>query len=222
MVTIICSIISSLLVGLLSLAGVMITLRSNNKNILAEKEERKQEKMQNIIDNRPELEVISYKTFFDEPGYFEDDDFQLDILMAFEEFGEKTYSDMTKFVRVEYELKNIGRGIIEYIDFISFNHNLYLFNLSKDKNNNLENTIFDRHTYIEYYTKKLHQNDTIKIRLWYHKDAVKESLTNNFTGIGFKSFDKRYWLQNLNAPRALLEESEMYSEKRYFDKINQK
>lgn len=210
------SIIGGIITGVVSLIGIIVTYRFNKKNLAISEKEKRIKEYDSIIENRPEFELTSYKTFFDKPGYFEDASFDFDILMVFDNVKNKdVYNKKEEFVRVEYELKNIGKSLIECVDVISILNHLYLFNLSNNKINSLENTIFDAYKSVLYYGRKIRNGDRIKIRLWYHKDVIQESLINNALMIGCKSFNKKYWRQNLNAPRGLLEESELIGEKEY-------
>jgi len=213
------SIITGVLTGGFSILGIWLTLRQTRKQNEQDRLDKIQERKQTIIDNRPEFEIISHKTYFDETGYFEDNSFHLDVLMFFKNVNHEIYNHKEDFTRVEYEIRNIGNSLVEYVEFMSYSKNLALFNLASKTDNNIENTIFDTHNYVSYYGKKVRQNDTLKIRLWYHKDAIMENFISNLTGIGFKSFDKRYWVQNLNAPRALLEESVLKTELEYDKKV---
>ena len=54
------SIIVALITGTLSILGVVLTLRQNNKQLIIERQERREEKIQKIWDTRPELEIVNY------------------------------------------------------------------------------------------------------------------------------------------------------------------
>lgn len=213
------SIITGVLTGGFSILGIWLTLRQTRNQKEQERLDEMQEKSQAIIDNRPEFEIISHKTYFNETGYFKDDTAQIDVLMCFTNVQPKLYEHEEDFTRVEYIIKNIGKSLVEYVEIMSYSEDLRLYNMASKTYNNIENTIFDAHNHISYFGKRIRKNETLKMRLWYHKDAILEHSIMNLTGIGFKSFDKRYWIQNLNAPRAVLEESVLASETEYNRKV---
>ena len=61
--TLIISILSAVVAGALSILGVVLTLRQNNKQLILERQERSEEKIQKIWDTRPELEIIDCKKY---------------------------------------------------------------------------------------------------------------------------------------------------------------
>lgn len=58
--TLIISIITAITTGVLSILGVVLTLRQNNKQLRLQMKLQQEEKLQLIIDNRPELEIVGY------------------------------------------------------------------------------------------------------------------------------------------------------------------
>ena len=114
--TLIISIISALVAGFLSIFGVVLTLRQNNRQLQAQLDERKEEKIQKIIDDRPEFEIVERKCSFDKLGYVKDDTVDIDCMVTL--YNEKySINDFNEnLVMVEYVLKNTGRSKIEFVD----------------------------------------------------------------------------------------------------------
>lgn len=209
----------AIVTGGLSILGVVLTLRQNNKQLMLQMKEKIEDKQQAIIDNRPELEIISHKEYFNESGYFEDEDTQIDALFIYQKLPIEKYNKKENFARVEYVFRNIGKSVIESVDLLACNNMVNLVNISSKKISLCENSLFDFKKHIIYSVKKIHTGDTIKVRIWYHKDHIIES-----SGISYllqlilKSFDKRYWYQNFGAPDCILEESELLKDKRKYYK----
>ena len=111
--TLIISILSAVVAGALSIIGVVLTLRQNNKQLIIERRERREEKVQKIWDTRPELEIVDYKQFeienYSAEHLLYNKDCIFDCIML--RFKDMTESKDADFVVVEYTLKNIGTDL---------------------------------------------------------------------------------------------------------------
>lgn len=214
--TLIISIITAVTTGILSILGVVLTLRQNNKQMRLQIKLQQDEKIQHIIDNRPEFEIIGY----------EDNVLNL---------GEKTISENCtieciispklangdkekEWRRVKYTLKNFGKGAIEFIDLISLQRGVYFYDFQKTGNNkkyDIEALREKEEKCITYYGDKIKNGKEIDIIIWYMVEKTPINCPVVSGCIAFKSFDKKYWRQNFHIPTKVLEESVLITEKDY-------
>lgn len=223
--TLIISIISALVAGFLSIFGVVLTLRQNNKQLQAQLDERKEEKQQKIIDNRPEFEIVERKCFFDKMGYTKDDTVDIDCMATL--YGEKYSKNDFKenLVMVEYILKNVGQSKVEFLDLCFYDNEVELLDMTR---NDIDKFIanpdmFPTTTFFRYAGRKIHHNEEIKIRIWYRaNNVIRRKYISYPSFIGIKSFDKRFWYQNFDAPYDGLEDSTLIDHKEYFRTLYRK
>lgn len=218
--TLIISILSAVVAGALSIIGVVLTLRQNNKQITLDRKERDSERVQKIWDTRPELEIVDYKQFEIENYSAEHLLYNKDcifdcMMMRHVDILESKDAD---FVVVEYTLKNIGAEMIEYLDFVPLQRGLFFADLKKYyKKEKFDIELFkDKATKcITYYEDKIRQGDTKVIRVAYLKDKQPKNFPTISCCIAYKSFNKKYWRQNFHVPSKTLEESVLISEQEY-------
>ena len=218
--TLIISILSAVVAGALSIVGVVLTLRQNNKQLIIERRERREEKVQKIWDTRPELEIVDYKQFeienYSAEHLLYNKDCIFDCIMF--RYKDVTESKDADFVVVEYTLKNIGAEMIEYLDFVPLQRGLYCLDLKKYyKKEKFDIELFkDKATKcMTYYEDKIRQGDTKVIRVAYLKDKQPINFPTISCCIAYKSFNKKYWRQNFYVPSKTLEESVLISEQEY-------
>ncbi len=223
--TLIITIISSLVTGILAIFGVVLTLRQNNRQMFLQIQERQEDKKQAIIDNRPEFEILERRCCFTETGFVPSNDMDIDVMATI--YGQKYLkSDFeNRLYYVEYTLQNIGVGRVEFLDLYFYDNNVELLDMTR---NDIEKFIsnpgtFPTTTYIRYAGPKVKHNETIKIRIWYKSDSVvRRQFVSYPSFIGIKSFDKRYWYQNFDTPYDGLEDSVLLDEREYFHLLYRK
>ena len=216
--TLIISILSAVVAGALSILGVVLTLRQNNKQLIIERQERREEKIQKIWDTRPEFEVVNYDRTILSNGYLEESEqFIFDCLI--EPYNIHKISNKEKqWVRIDYTLKNIGKEMIEYMDFVPLQRGVFFYDIRKDTNlDKFEIGAFKEKATkcITYYGDKVRQGDTIKIRILFLKELEPVNFPTVSCCIAYKSFNKKYWRQNFYIPSKTLEESMLITEKEY-------
>lgn len=222
--TLIITIISSSVTGLLAILGVVLTLRQNNKQLQLQIEERAEEKRQKIIDERPEFEIVDMKRNFTERGYEPDDSFDIDCMVTLYE-GTYTKKDFeSKLVSAEYTLKNVGKAKVEFLDLCFYNNQIELLDM---KNCDIDTFIrnpkaFPTTTYIRYAGMKVHHNQEIKVRIWYRSNNVPVKFISYQSFIGFMAFNKKYWKQNFDTPSDGIEDSTLLGETEYYHLIHRK
>ena len=223
--TLIITIISSCITGILAILGVVLTLRQNNKQLSLQMKERQEDKKQAIIDNRPEFEIISRKCCFSETGYASADDIDIDVMATI--FGENyKKSDFEKHLYfVEYTLRNIGISRVEFLDLYFYDNNVELLDMTRnDIDKFIDNpNCFPTATHLRYAGPKVKHNEDIKIRIWYRSDnIIRRQFVSYPSFIGIKAFDKRYWYQNFDTPYDGLEDSVLIDERKYYHLLYRK
>lgn len=219
------TIISSLVTGLLAILGVVLTLRQNNKQLQLQQQERAEEKKQKIINERPEFEIVDMQRNFTERGYEPDDSFDIDCMATL--YGERyTKEDFdSRLISVEYTLKNVGKGKVEFIDLCFYNNEIELLDMTrKDIDKFISHPqSFPTTPYMRYAGMKVHHNQDIKIRIWYRSNnLIKRKLFSYPSFIGCMAFDKRYWKQNFDTPYDGIEDSTLLDENEYYKLLYRK
>lgn len=210
------SILVALITGVLSILGVVLTLRQNNKQLIIERQERREEKFQKIWDTRPELEIIDCKKYPLTKDYLVDDNYYFECILFRD--NEQELSNPEDWFFVEYTLKNIGKEMIEYLDFIPLQYGLYCGNLKLYFSSNIFEIASlkrNKQKNLTYYGNKIRTNDTFKVRVLFLKDFEPRNFPTVSCCIAFKSFNKKYWRQNFYVPSKTLEESVLITEKGY-------
>lgn len=223
--TLIVSIISSCITGILAFFGVALTLKQNNKQSSLQMKERQEDKKQAMIDNRPEFEIVNRKCSFLETGYISSDDIDIDVMATI--YGERySKSDFErKLCFVEYTLRNIGLSRVEFLDLYFYDNNVELLDMTRsDIDRFIDNpNCFPTTTYMRYAGAKVKHNDEIKIRIWYRSNnIIRRQFASYPSFIGIKAFDKRYWYQNFDTPYDGLEDSVLLDEKKYYHLLHRK
>lgn len=214
--TLIISIITAVTTGILSILGVVLTLRQNNKQMQLQMKLQQEEKWQNIIDNRPEFEIIEYEDNALNLGEkIISENCKIECIIS----PKLTSSDKEKeWRRVKYTLKNIGKGTIEFIDLIPLQRGVYFYDFQKTGNNRkfgIETLREKEEKCITYYGDKIGSEKEINIIIWYMVEKTPTNFPVVSGCIAFKSFDKKYWRQNFHIPSKVLEESILITEKDY-------
>ncbi len=213
--TLIISLVTAIATGFLSILGVILTLRQNNKQLKIQTTINQQQQLQNIIDNRPELEIVDFtEKDLAIHAPVENNDSIIECLYS----GVEENPNNKKFVVLEYKLKNIGNEMIEFIDFIPLQKGTYFYNIKEiicGEQLKIE-CLKDRgEKCITYYGDKFRAGNEFKIRVWYCKDRIPQNVFTVTACIAYKSFNKKYWRQNLHIPSKTLEESILISEEEY-------
>ncbi len=213
--TLIISIITAVTTGVLSILGVVLTLRQNNKQLQLQMKLQQEEKLQYIIDNCPEFEIIDYEEdVLNLGGKIVSEKCEIECIIS----PKLTIDDKEKeWRRVKYTIKNIGKETIEFIDLIPLGQRIYFYDFQKTGSKKFEIEAFreKEEKCITYYGDKVRSGDDIKIALWYMTEKAPTNFPIVAGCIAFKSFNKKYWRQNLHIPSKVLEESVFISEKEY-------
>ena len=214
--TLIISIITAVTTGILSILGVVLTLRQNNKQMLLQMKLQQEEKWQNIIDNRPEFEIIGYEdNALSLNETISSENCKIECLIS----PRLTSGDKERgWRRVKYTLKNIGKGTIEFIDLIPLQRGVYFYDLQNMGNNKkyeIEALREKEEKCITYYGDKIKNGNEIDIAIWYMVEKKPTNFPVVSGCIAFKSFNKKYWRQNFHIPSKVLEESTLITQKDY-------
>ena len=214
----------SIVTGIVSLVGVYLTLRHNEKLEQKRFAQLQKDKRQEIIENRPEFEICSWNFDTTEKGYEPDDSVDIDCMLTL--YGEKyKKTDLeNKLVCANYTIKNISNNVVEFVDLCFYNNQYELLNMKKA---NIIKFVKDPDaypttTYIRYSGMKVKHNQEIKVRIWYRVNNVPQRFISYLCFIGCRSFDKRYWIQNFEAPFDGIEDSCLNTENEYYSLIHRK
>lgn len=214
--TLIISIITAVTTGILSILGVVLTLRQNNKQLRLQMKLQQEEKLQHIVENRPELEIVGYsKKWLDLGARVEPNDSIIECVYS-PQVGENPSNK--RFVIIEYTLENIGNEMIEYVDFIPLQRGAYFYDVKKSTSGELYeiSALHDKaEKCITYYGDKFRSHEKFKIRIWFCEDREPINFPTVSACIAYKSFNKKFWRQNFHIPSKVLEESVLITEKDY-------
>lgn len=214
----------SIVTGIVSLVGVYITLRHNEKLEQKRFAQLQKDKQQEIIENRPEFEICSWNFDTTEKGYEPDDSVDIDCMLTL--YGEKyKKTDFeNKLVCANYTIKNISNNVVEFVDLCFYNNQYELLNMKKANIIKFakDPDAYSTTTYIRYSGMKVKHNQEIKVRIWYRVNNVPQRFISYLCFIGCRSFDKRYWIQNFEAPFDGIEDSCLNTEREYYSLIHRK
>lgn len=216
--TLIISIVTAVTTGILSIFGVILTLRQNNKQIQLQIKLQQEEKIQHIIDNRPEFEITKFDITEIDKIDFSDKTFHFDCIIQHTLNIRIDEMKHYEWKQIIYEMRNIGYGMVEFIDLIPLQLGSFFYDLRKDNDENgfdLKALTKPGNKCITYYGDKIRTDEIIKIRILYLKNNKPKDYPIVSGCLAFKSFDKKFWRQNFHIPSKVLEESTLITEKDY-------
>lgn len=208
-VSLLSSIIAATIAGVFSVITMKKQFKQNQQMMEAQKRIE-------LLHNRPELEIISYLPITEECGYSALDlnkTPHIDVFMCFglqeSEDEMKKIFEKSDWVHCEYVLRNAGTQSLYSVEIFSQTSSLRIFDLNEHKSSFPNYLIMNSHA--KYQRRRIHQGDTLLLRLWYHKNNTYGDPFRNPITIILKDFDKNYWEQPINAPYDFLEESRQIS-----------
>lgn len=194
-------------------------------------QKRKDEKEKEIIQNRPEMEIVDYKDYLSRPGYGIKQKSDIDVFVADihkivttgESNSDMVYayyreSDLVKkdWCCVIYTFKNMGKTDISIFDLIcNYKRDTCIFNSNYVEMFTAANVL----NYRVCYDKKIRVGESITVKLCYHKEHIGESSFSANMCIGMEDDNGRYWLQPLFSPNDKLYDSYSVTYKEYRDEI---
>lgn len=198
---IIISILGSVVTGAFTILAVIITERINYKKFKKEADERRQEKYLQLLSSRPEFEITNYKLFETEYIPEHSNDYLIDTIVVSAEhnlqFGKGEYCV------VEYDLKNIGKQLIEYVDFVILRKGWGLI-LNDDNKSDGVGVV---KVCASNHFVKIKNGETVKIRVCFLKNELPYNFMSAFACLLYQSFDKECWKQLLLIPECKTESS---------------
>ena len=207
MEAIIASVLGGLVSGLFTFLGVWLTIRHENKKTLQEELKRQKEKEEQLLENRPRLEIMGYKKLTKySPQKRADASILLCSIKEYKNEGramfyyEESIVKPENWVCVEYTLRNTGHTEIDHIYFSSnLTKNTALFDVLNEENvmcyeNNLLN-------YSVILEKTIKPQQIIKVKVCYSReDKVVSSPISAPIIIWMVDEKKHWWSQPLFAP----------------------
>ena len=156
----------SIVTGVVSLVGVYLTLRHNEKLEQKRFAQLQKDKQQEIIENRPEFEICSWNFDTTEKGYEPDDSVDIDCMLTLHGEKYKKTDFENKLVCANYTIKNISNNVVEFVDLCFYNNQYELLNMKKANIIKFvkDPDAYSTTTYIRYSGMKVKHNQEIKVR----------------------------------------------------------
>lgn len=188
-------------------------------------------KMEEAFKNRPEIEIVNYKNYFSRVGYGIKQKTDIEAFVApiknITVTGDgknaqvnahyfKDDFDATNWCCVIYTFKNAGKTNISTLDIISCNQkSTCIFTCGSARKWAEKNLL----NYNICYDKKIRVNDTLTVKLCYHKDSIIDGRWAASIDIGMIDDNGLHWTQPLFAPANKVYDSHYISAKNYMQQI---
>lgn len=204
METIVASILGGLASGLFTFLGVWLTIRHENKKLCREEIKREKEKEEQILENRPRLEIIDYKKL---DQYSAEENVDASILLCeIKEYKhgmfyyDRAVTKSEKWSCIEYTLLNTGHTEIDHIYFsTNFPRTTALFNVL-----NGGNVMCYKNNFLNYSVileKTIKPQQSVCVRMCYLNDEHPFSVLDIAPiTIWLVDEKKNWWSQPLFAP----------------------
>lgn len=213
---IISTIITAILTGLV---GLCFEKRKEKHQEAKEKDKEKKE----IFKMRPELKVIEYKDYSSRVGYGIKQKCDIELFVArikevnFDRGVTAVYHDedfnQNEWCCFIYTLKNVGKTDISVLDTISnYKKDTCIFPCSIAAKCAAEGII----NYSDCYDKKIRVDETVRLKLCYHKERIISSFTSSIMSFGLQDSNRHYWEQPFFSPYDKLYDSFEVESKDYF------
>ena len=178
MESIIASVLGGLVGGLFTFLGVWMTIHHENKKALGEELKRQKEKEEQLLENRPRLEIMGYKNLTKYSPQKKTD--AAVLLCGIKEYKNEEraafYYDESvikpeNWVCVEYTLRNTGHTEIDHIYFsTNLPKSTVLFDVLNEENLMcFENNLLNYSVILE---KTIKPQQTVKIKVCYSKENM--------------------------------------------------
>lgn len=209
-----------------AITGVITIICELVKTRYQDKKEKIKESTE-IFSNRPELKIVDYKNYIDNPGRNINENCDVDIFISpidrvtiSDQYIEANYN-LNYFNRddwccVIYTLKNVGKTDISNFDFMTTNKRTsclfcsdYAIEFAKDGLLN----------YSYCFDEKIRVNETFTLKICYYKDKIATGMFSATVSIGMVDSFHRYWQQPLFAPYEKIYDSYKVDGQKYFTDI---
>lgn len=214
------AIIGSAITGVITIICELVKTRHQDKK-------EKIKESTEIFSNRPELKIVDYKNYIDNPGRNINENCDVDIFISpidrvtiSDQYIEANYN-LNYFNRddwccVIYTLKNVGKTDISNFDFMTTNKRTsclfcsdYAIEFAKDGLLN----------YSYCFDEKIRVNETFTLKICYYKDKIATGMFSATVSIGMVDSFHRYWQQPLFAPYEKIYDSYKVDGQKYFTDI---
>lgn len=220
---IIIAIFSAVISSFVTFLFTLIRDKRKEKRAVAFEIERQRKE---TFQNRPEFEITGYKNYLKRTGY------GLNLPCDVEAFvvpidkvsieGEDnsivnahydmTFFDKGKWCCVIYELKNVGKTDISYIDVIcNEQKGTCIFKVASAEK-------YAEHLMLNYSVlcdKKIRVGQTVTIKFCYHEECVVSGMFSALISLGITDDNDHIWLQPLFAPEEKIYDSRPISAEKY-------
>ena len=224
MEAIIASVLGGLVSGLFTFLGVWLTIRHESKKTRREELKQQKEKEEQLLENRPRLEIMGYKKL-SKYSAAEKADISL-LLCSIKEyknegramfFYDESVITPENWVCVEYTLRNTGHTEIDHIYFsTNLPKNTALFNVLNEENVMCHDNHFLNYSVI--FEKAIKPQQTVSIKVCYISGKI---VVSNIGGapitIWMIDENKNWWSQPLFAPDNKIYNSSRSSHKEWKD-----
>lgn len=210
------SIIGGLISGLFTFIGVKLTIGYDNKK-------KSEEELRKAIEDRPRLELVSFKDINDLKEDKKIDLCALHIVIKkinTNEFGtrffyDKSSTNFNNLVSIEYTFRNVGKTEIDLVTLCTnFTKSTSLFDLERSNSYIAENMLNYK---VDSSKRFIKSNDTITIRIFYNKNEVISGTLSAPISIYMLDIYGKYWEQPLFAPDKETDNSRLVSSREFRD-----
>ena len=221
--------VSAILSGIITWIITVSSARRKERreDSLATKKEHRE-----IFQTRPEMDIIEFKDYLSRPGYGIKQKCDIELFVAHidhvsvEDNGKKGRKKQERVLAhfcpedlnsnewccVIYVFKNVGKTDITTTDIIChYQKDTCIFPCDYARKY-MEGNVLN---YSECYDRKIRSDETVSVKLCYHKDRIITGMFSANMSIGMQDDNGRYWQQPLFAPTDKVYDSRQVSWKKY-------
>jgi len=222
---------SEIIVGIISaIVGSFVTFlftafndrRKEKREIALEIEKQRKEAFQ----NRPEFEITDYKNYLKRTGYgikqpcdveafivpIDNISLEGDDKSIVNAHYDTSLFDKEKWCCVIYELRNVGKTDISYIDVICNEQKGTCIFKTASAEKYAENLMLN---YSVLCDKKIRVGQTVTVKICYHEDCVVSGMFSAIISVGLVDDNNHIWIQPLFAPEEKIYDSNLISAEEY-------
>ena len=223
---IIIAVVSALIGGFITfLFSVLLEKRKEKREDSLESKKQQREAFQ----NRPEMQIVDYKDYISRVGYGIKQNCDINVFVAHianvsiegdkkQQIVKAHYENgdinQEEWCCVIYTMKNAGKTDISSLRIVSnFQKNTCIFpgeEVAEWACNHLLN-------YSEYYDKKIRVDDTIKLKVCFHKDRIISGMFSAALSVIMIDDNGRYWEQPLFIPEEKMYDSRRMTPEYYYE-----
>lgn len=186
-----------------------------------------QKENQKIYEERPELQIVEYREYIDNPGQGFEKECDINVFVTKIEDVSVEANEVTAYYNkkffteeewccVTYDFKNVGKTDIRCISpACTYKKDTMLCDVSSARLI-LENRILN---YSTMYDRKIRVGESFTMRVSYHKDCIVRGLFSSILVMAIEDSNGRFWEQPLFAPYNKLYDTVQTTHEKYRDDL---